>query len=131
LQRSEVLAMDKFLHLPVSLLGAFLINYVSSSLLSVSLALFAPAMLGLALGLTLRRGPAMLLVLPLLAAFLLMVTALTYQFQSWLASLMTNKRRRRSIIAVVTVAFILLCQAPQLLQFLGTRATRQVQENIQ
>jgi ABC-2 type transport system permease protein len=131
LQRSEVLAMDKFLHLPVSLLGAFLINYVSSSLLSVSLALFGPAMLGLALGLTLRRGPAMLLVLPLLAAFLLMVTALTYQFQSWLASLMTNKRRRRSIIAVVTVAFIVLAQSPQLLQFLGHRAKSQVQESIQ
>jgi hypothetical protein len=131
LQRSEVLAMDKFLHLPVSLLGAFLINYVSSSLLSVSLALFGPAMLGLALGLALRRGPAMLLVLPLLAAFLLMVTALTYQFQSWLASLMANKRRRRSIIAIVTVAFVLLAQSPQLLQFLGRRASRQGQESVE
>lgn len=131
LQRSEVLAMDKFLHLPVSLLGAFLINYVSSSLLSVSLALFGPAMLGLALGLALRRGPAMLLVLPLLAAFLLTVTALTYQFQSWLASLMANKRRRRSIVAIITVAFVLLCQAPQLLQFLGRRAQDQFKESAQ
>ena len=30
LQRSEVLSLDKFLHLPVSLTGAFLINYLSS-----------------------------------------------------------------------------------------------------
>ncbi len=29
LQRSEVLSLDKFLHLPVSLRGAFLINYLS------------------------------------------------------------------------------------------------------
>ncbi len=131
LQRSEVLAMEKFLHLPVSLSGAFLINYVSSSLLSVSLALFGPAMLGFSLGLTFRRGPAMLLVLPLLVAFLLMVTALTYQFQSWLASLMANKRRRRSIVAIITVAFVLLCQAPQLLQFMGRRAKDQMQESTQ
>ena len=30
LQRNEALAIDKFLHLPVSISGAFLINYVSS-----------------------------------------------------------------------------------------------------
>ena len=36
----------------------------------------------------------MLVVLPLLAAFLLMVTGISYQFQGWLAALMVNKRRR-------------------------------------
>src|SRR5439155_15992091 len=56
-----------------------------------------------------------LLLLPLLAAFLLMVTALTYQFQGWLASLMVNQRRRRTIIVLVTAAFILICQLPSLL----------------
>ncbi|HZY86485.1 MAG TPA: hypothetical protein VFE78_16750, partial [Gemmataceae bacterium] len=127
LQRSEVLSLDKFLHLPVSLTGAFLINYLSS-LLSVTLILFVPAMLGLALGLVFGRGPALLLVLPLLAAFLLMVTALTYQFQSWLASLMANKRRRRSVIVMITVAFILICQAPQLLHLLQPHARRKIQE---
>src|SRR5438876_701411 len=30
LQRSEALSLQKFLHLPVSLTGAFLINYISS-----------------------------------------------------------------------------------------------------
>jgi hypothetical protein len=118
LQRSEALSLDRFLHLPVSLTGAFLINYLSS-LLSLNLVVFGPAMLGLSLGLILSRGPAMLLVLPLLGAFLLMVTALTYQFQGWLAALMANKRRRRTIIAVVTMAFVLLCQVPNLINFLG------------
>src|SRR5207248_6112469 len=85
LQRSESLSLEKFLHLPVSLTGAFLINY-TSSLLSVNLLIFAPAMLGLTLGLILTKGPMMALLLPLVASFLLAVTALTYQFQGWLAA---------------------------------------------
>ncbi len=118
LQRAESLALDKFLHLPVSLTGVFLINYVSS-LLSVNLAIFVPAALGLTLGLVLGRGPGMLLLLPLLAAFFLAVTALTYQLQGWLASLMTNKRRRRTILVAVTAIFILIAQSPQLINILA------------
>jgi hypothetical protein len=113
LQRSESLALGKFLHLPVSLTGAFLINYFSS-LVSLNLIVFVPAMVGLALGLICGQGPAMLVLLPLLAAFLLMVTAITYQFQGWLAALMVNKRRRRTVIVVVTAVFVLLCQVPNL-----------------
>jgi hypothetical protein len=113
LQRAEALALEKFLHLPVSLSGVFLLNYLSS-LLSFNLIVFGPLMLGLSLGLIFSRGPAMLTALPLLAAFLLMVTALTYQFQGWLASLMVNKRRRRTIIVVVTTVFVLIVQLPNL-----------------
>lgn len=114
LQRSEVLSLDRFLHLPVSLSGAFLINYISS-LLSLSIILVVPGMIGLLLGLVFSRGPLFLLQLPLLAAFLLAVTAVTYQFQGWLASLMSNPRRRRTVIVVVTMAFILLFQLPNLI----------------
>jgi hypothetical protein len=117
LQRSEVLSLDKFLHLPVSLSGAFLINYLSS-LFSLTIFLFVPAMLGLGLGLLVAKGPAMLLLLPLVAALLLMITAVTYQFQGWLASLMVNKRRRRTIIVIATAMFVLLAQAPNLLNIL-------------
>ena len=46
----------------------------------------------------------MLLLLPLLAAFLLMVTGITHQFRGWLASLMVNPRRRRTVIGVAVVA---------------------------
>lgn len=113
LQRSEVLSLDKFLHLPVSLTSAFLINYLSS-LPSVSLLWFLSAMLGLNLGLIFSRGLAMLWLLPMLAAFVLMVTALTYQFQGWLATMMTNPRRRRTIIAGATIIVILLTQVPNL-----------------
>ena len=114
LQRSELLSLDKFLHLPVSLKGAFLVNYFGS-LVNLTLALTVPAMAGLALGLVLGYGPAMLVLVTLVPTFLLMVTALTYQFQGWLASLMVNNRRRRTIIVVVTMSFILVAQLPNLL----------------
>jgi hypothetical protein len=117
LQRPESLSLDRFLHLPVSLTGAFLINYLSS-LFSVALLVCLPAMIGLALGMVFARGPALLLLFPLLAAFLLMVTALTYQFQGWLAALMANKRRRRTIMVVVTMVFVLLSQLPNLINIL-------------
>lgn len=117
LQRSEALSLEKFLHLPVSLSSAFLINYVSS-LPSVSLLWFLSAMLGLILGLIVGRGWEMLWLAPMLAAFVLMVTALTYQFQGWLAALMANPRRRRTILVAATMIFILLCQVPNLVNIL-------------
>ncbi len=117
LQRAEALSLDKFLHLPVSLRGAFFINYVSL-FISPTLIIFVLAMFGLSLGLVLARGPALLVQFPLVAAFLLALTALTYQFQGWLASLMVNKRRRRTVIALVTAAFILFAQLPNLVNIL-------------
>src|SRR5581483_9311119 len=117
LQRSEVLSLTKFLHLPVSPRGVFVINYLSS-FLSVSLVLFLPAMVAFALGLTISRGPAELLALPLVVGFVLAVTAVTYQFQGWLAALMSNQRRRRTVIVVVTLVFVLVFQLPTLVNIL-------------
>ena len=73
LQRSEPLSLSKFLHLPVSVKSAFLINYFSS-LLRLSLIFFVPMMLGYSLALVFVKGAMLLTVLPALAAFLLMVT---------------------------------------------------------
>jgi ABC-2 type transport system permease protein len=114
LQRSEGLSLTKFLHLPVSLSGVFVLNYFTS-LFSINLFLFVPTMVGFSLGLSFAIGPIMLLLLPLVAAFLLMVSALSYQFQGWLASLMVDKRRRRTVIFLVTLAFILIFQLPNLI----------------
>jgi hypothetical protein len=113
LQRSEALSIDKFLHLPVSLTSVFVINYVSS-LASLNLLLFMPIMVGLILGMAIGLSPMMLLLLPVLAAFVLAVTGPTYQFQGWLAALMVNPRKRRTVIVVVTMTFILVSQLPQL-----------------
>jgi ABC-2 type transport system permease protein len=114
LQRTELLSLDNFMHLPVSPSGAFLINYAGSSI-GLSLILYLPLAIGLGIGLTLSRGPAMLLLFPLIVAFFLMVTAITHQFRGWLASMMTNPRRRRTIIAVVSLSFILVFQIPNIL----------------
>jgi ABC-2 type transport system permease protein len=114
LQRSEALSMSQFLHLPVSLSSVFIINYLSS-LVSLNLLIFVPPMIGFIFGLAVGVTPLMLLVLPLLAAFLLAVTALTYQFQGWLATLMANPRRRRTIIVGMTMAMILVAQVPNLI----------------
>jgi ABC-2 type transport system permease protein len=117
LQRSEALTLDKFLHLPVSLAGVFVLNYLSSWM-SLALLFFMPPMSGLALGQVFGSGPIMLAVLPLVATFFFAVTALTYQFQGWLAALMVNKRRRRTIIVTATLLLLLVSQAPQLINFL-------------
>ena len=114
LQRTELLSLDNFMHLPVSPTGAFLINYIGSSF-GLSLVLFLPAMIGLAIGLTLSRGLAMLVLFPLILTFFLMTTAVTYQFRGWLASMMTNPRRRRTIVAVISLLFILVVQLPNIL----------------
>lgn len=114
LQRTETLSLARFMHLPVSPRGAFFINYVSS-LLSLSTIVFLPACVGLAIGLALSRGVRLLAVLPLSAAFLFMVTAISYQFQGWLASLMSNPRRRRAIVVSLAMVFVLIAQLPNLL----------------
>jgi hypothetical protein len=121
LQRSDTLSLDRFLYLPVSPAGAFLINYLGSSV-SLSLVLMFPAMTGMAAGLVLSRGPDMLLLFPLVAAFFLMMTAVTYQFRGWLASMMENPRRRRTIMTIVPLLFILLFQLPSIWINLGPGA---------
>ena len=55
LQRTDPLSLSKFMHLPVSANGAFLINYLSS-LLRLSLIIFLPVMLGFALALVVVKG---------------------------------------------------------------------------
>ncbi|HLW68655.1 MAG TPA: hypothetical protein VKS79_25280 [Gemmataceae bacterium] len=114
LQRSELLSLDRFLHLPVSLNGVFLLNYLGT-LINLPTIAFLPGMLGLCIAMVFTKGPALVLLFPVLFAFLLMVTSLTHQFRGWLASLMTNKRRRRTVVVILTLAFILLAQVPNLI----------------
>ena len=125
LQRSDALSLNKLLHLPVSPSGAFLINYLSS-FFSLTFVMFLPVMIGLAIVQVVMMGPAMLVVFPLLAGFLLMVTALTYQLRGWLATLMVNKRRRRTIISLLTISMIAVFQVPYLinLTYMRKRADR-------
>lgn len=111
LQRSETIDLQRLMHLPVALGQMFVVNYAASHL-ALSIILFVPAMIGLALGLTYSRGLTMLLLLPLAASMVFMVTAWTYCLRGWLAAMMTNPRRRRAIIMGITMAFVLLAQLP-------------------
>jgi ABC-2 type transport system permease protein len=114
LQGATLVDLSRLLHLPVSLRDVFLLNYAASHL-SFSLAATAPAMLGLTVGLVLGRGAAMVLLLPAVLGFFFMVTAWTYCLRNWLAGLMVNKRRRRAIVAGITLGLVLLSQLPNLL----------------
>ncbi len=113
IQRSESIDLQRLLHLPVALGQMFVINYLASHL-AVSIVLFVPAMMGLAIGLAISRGPAMLLLAPLALGMVCMISAWTYCLRGWLAMLMSNPRRRRNITMAIVLAFILLGQAPNL-----------------
>ena len=113
LQRSESIDLQRLMHLPVSLGQIFVINYLASHL-AFSILVGVPAMMGLAIGLAISRGPAMLLLAPLALGMVTMITAWTYCLRGWLAGLMSNPRRRRSVIMGIVFAFILLGQAPNL-----------------
>lgn len=113
LQRSEAIDLQRLIHLPVKLGQVFVINYIASHF-SFSLIVAVPAMIGLTIGVAIARGPSMLLVLPLALSMVIAITAWTYCLRGWLASLMANPRRRRSVIAIITVAFVVIAQAPNL-----------------
>ena len=113
LQRSESIDLQRLMHLPVLLGQIFVVNYAASHL-SASVTLFVPAAVGLAIGLSISRGPAWLLMVPLALGMVFMVTAWTYLLRGWLATLMSNPRRRRAVVMGITAGFILLAQAPNI-----------------
>lgn len=113
LQRSETIDLSKLMHLPVLLGQLFVINYLISHF-AISIVFLVPVMLGLALGLGCSRGPEMWLLIPLALSMVLMITAWTYCLRGWLATLMSNPRRRRTVIMCLTFSIILAAQVPNL-----------------
>jgi hypothetical protein len=113
LQRSEMIDLQKLMHLPVALGQMFVINYIVSHF-ALSIVLVVPAMLGLGIGLMIARGPEMILMIPLALSMVFMVTAWTYCLRGWLSAMMSNPRRRRTVIMCISLAFVLLSQAPNL-----------------
>ena len=113
LQRSETIDLQKLMHLPVALGQMFTLNYIVSHF-SLSIVVAVPAMLGLGIGLIFARGPEMCLMIPLALCMVFMITAWTYCLRGWLATMMSNPRRRRTVIMCITFAFVLLAQGPNL-----------------
>ncbi|MEM1226557.1 MAG: hypothetical protein AAGJ40_12720 [Planctomycetota bacterium] len=128
LQRSETLSLRNLLHLPVSLSGGFFLNYLSS-LASLSVLLVVPAMLGLGLASVAYFGAGSLVTLALVAAFLLMVTSVSYQLRGWLARLMENKRTRGTVVAITTMLFVLFFQIPMFLNVASNRSKNIVMQS--
>jgi len=113
LQRSEMIDLQKLMHLPVALGQLFVVNYLVSHF-TLSIIVMVPVMLGLAIGLIIARGPEMALMIPLALSMVVMITAWTYCLRGWLAAMMTNPRRRRVVIMGISLSFILLAQGPNL-----------------
>jgi hypothetical protein len=113
LQRSETIDLQKLMHLPVALGQMFAVNYLVSHF-TMSIIFVVPIMLGLGIGMAISRGPEMILLVPLAMSMVFMVTAWTYCLRGWLAVMMTNPRRRRTVIMCITLAFVLLAQGPNL-----------------
>ena len=113
LQRSETIDLQRLMHLPVALGQMFAVNYLVSHF-AMSIIVAVPIMLGLGIGLMFARGPEMGLLVPLALSMVFMITAWTYCLRGWLAALMTNPRRRRTVIMGITFTFILLSQGPNL-----------------
>ena len=113
LQRSETIDLQRLMHLPVALGQMFVVNYLVSHF-ALSIIVVVPIMLGLGIGLVIARGPEMVLLVPLALSMVFMITAWTYCLRGWLAAMMTNPRRRRTVIMGITFMFILLSQGPNL-----------------
>ena len=113
LQRSETIDLQKLMHLPVALGQMFVVNYAVSHF-TLSIILVVPVMLGLGIGLAVVRGPEMILLVPLALSMVFMVTAWTYCLRGWLATMMSNPRRRRTVIMCISLAFVLIAQGPNL-----------------
>lgn len=110
----ERFSLTRLMHMPVSPQGAFLLNFLSSQM-RVSLGFFLALMLGLSVAHSVVHGVGDGAVLGLLViASMAMIAALTYQFQSWLGRLMSNKRRRGTVVAVAVIVTVLIANLPAL-----------------
>lgn len=111
LQRSDAITFDRLLHLPVSFEQVFAINYFCS-LLGLHTLCLSSLGLGFILGSVFSLGLIAFLFLIPFVAFLAAITALTYQFQGWIATLMSNPKRRRAILIALPFTVVALIQIP-------------------
>jgi ABC-2 type transport system permease protein len=114
LQRSELIDVPRLLQFPVRLAPVFLVNYAASHV-GMSVVLFVPAMVGVAVGAAAARGPAQLAIALPALALVFSATAWTYCFQGWIAAWMTNPRRRRFVVMGLALTVVLMGQLPNVL----------------
>ena len=106
LQLNEIISIEKLLHLPVSLTGAFLINYLSS-FLNMLMLIFAPAMTGFTIGIILAKGSKFFIFLPALLVVFFLTTSLLHQLRAIFARITTNKRNKSLVIVVLPFLMVI------------------------
>ena len=116
----DALSMQNFLHLPLAPSDVFVLNTVAMHLQPAPL-IFGAALFGLSLASVLALGPGHVVLLPLALASFWCVLALTRQLQTFLATLMVNKRRRGTITVASLLVFMLLIQAPNIYLMVADR----------
>ena len=124
LQRSDILSLGRFLYLPVTPYGAFLINYLGSSASLTAIVTFS-FMSGITIGLLISIGSEMLILVPLVASFFLMMTAVTYQFRGWLASMMITPKRRQAVVGILSMVIMAVTFLPALIGLFQNTSERE------
>jgi hypothetical protein len=131
IQRSESIDISRLLHLPISVKQIFVVNYLISHV-TFSFVLLVPGMMGLCLGLILGRSATLCLLLLVIFGLIFAVTAWTYCLRGWLVALMSNPRKRRTVIALVTFTFIVITQLPNVFTHtMGNRNRHRPQQPMQ
>lgn len=105
IQQNDAIEIDRLLHLPMTLKGAFVLNYVSS-LANLNILVIVPSMLGLAIAMPFARGWPTAIAIPLTLSFIFMVTALMYQLRGWFAELNKNKRTKGWLMILIPFSAI-------------------------
>ncbi len=109
-QQNDAIEIDRLLHLPLTMGGAFSLNYLSS-LASLNMLMLAPIVIGLAIAMPIAKGWHCFIAIPLSVSFLFMVTALMFQLRGWFAGLAKNKRTKGWLMIVVPFALVALILA--------------------
>ena len=113
LRTNDSLSMHNLLHLPLVPSHVFLLNAVALQIQPAAL-IFGAGILGLSLASMFAMGIGHALVVLLAVAAIWCTIALTHQLQTYLATLMVNKRLRGTIAAVTFFAFMLLVSGPNI-----------------
>lgn len=114
MQRSDVIDVKKMLHFPVSLALINAINFVVSIIGFTSL-FFTAAALGLAAGMLRAGQHGLLSVLLAAGAFFFAASAWAYYLRGLMAVWMENKRRRRLLMSILPIFFMVAGFMPMIL----------------
>lgn len=112
-QRDDFAPLDNFLHLPLAPHQLFALNFVLSQL-TLSMVVFGPALLGLAVAFTVALDVRNAMLILTVLALVLCVAALSHELQKWILASILNKRWRASFAYLLVMSLVLLMQIPHL-----------------